>query len=87
MHPSWNVLARSIDGGSLYDLHTLREKPSTIMASIAQKPAHLSLNLIHRRLGHPSIGVLQKMIKGGLVKGMVVQDLEESRDFVCDACL
>ena len=28
-----------------------------------------------------------KKIKGGLVKGMVVQDLEESRDFVCDACL
>ena len=53
-----NVLARSKDGGSLYDLHTLREKPSTVMASIAQKPAHLSLDLIHQRLGHPSIGVL-----------------------------
>ena len=47
VNPSGDVLARSKDGGSLYDLHTLREKYNPVMASIAHKPAHLSLDLIH----------------------------------------
>ena len=82
-----DVLARSNDGGSLYNLHTLHVEPNTIMASIAQKSAHLSLDLIHWHLGHPSVGVLRKMLKKGLVKGVVVYDLEESREIFCDACL
>ena len=87
MNSNGDVLARLKDGGSLYDLHTLYVEPNTVMASIAQKYAHLSLDLIHWHLGYPSIGVLRQMLKKGLVKGVVVHDLEESREIFCDACL
>ena len=79
------VLTQSKGDGNLYGLHVSRPEPAS--ASIAHSPTCTTLNLIHKRLGHPSASTLHKMIKRGLVTGIMVHDLESMEGFVCDACI
>ena len=79
------VLAQSKGNGNLYGLHISRPTPP--VASIAHSPARMTLDLIHKRLGHPSASTLNNMVKKGLVTGVTVHDLESTQGFVCDACI
>src|SRR5258708_5716834 len=56
-NPNGVVVAESEQGRSLYNLHILHDPIP--MASTAHIPAQLTLNLLHKRLGHPSASTLQ----------------------------
>ena len=73
------VIGESEKGGNLYDLH--------IIHSTAHMPAWLTLDVLHKRLGHPGLTTLQRMIQKGLVKGIDVRDIEKLPNHVCDACI
>ena len=66
-NPNEAIIAESEEGGSLYDLRIVCQ--SVHMASIACTPDWLTLNVLHKHLGHPSISTLQQMIQKGLIKG------------------
>ena len=57
------------------------------MASTACIPAQITLNVLHKHLGHPSTSTLWRMIRKGLVEGVVIQDVELLPDPVCDTCI
>ncbi len=44
------------------------------MASTTHMPAQLTLNVLHKCLGHPGLAALQQMIWKGLLKGIDVQE-------------
>ncbi len=57
------------------------------MASTAHIPAQITLDVLHKHLGHPSTSTLWWMIQKGLVEGVVIQDVKSLPDPVCDACI
>jgi transposase InsO family protein len=81
---SGKIIAESKGGGNLYDLRVHHTPYPTV--SIA-KSSRFPLDLIHKRLGHPSPSTLRKMIKLGYIKGFSAEDLKELNGHVCDACM
>ena len=79
------VLAQSKGGGNPYNLHISCPEPA--LASIAHSPTCMTLDLIHKHLGHPSANTLKNMVKKGLVTGVMVHNLESTEGFICDACI
>jgi len=63
-----------------------REEPTRI-SHVLTPQRQVSLTSHITGLGQPKIGVLHSMIKEGLVKGVVVDDLECATDFLFDACI
>ena len=57
VNPKEVVIGESEKGGNLYDLH--------IIHSTAHMPAWLTLDVLHKRLGHPGLTTLQQMIQKG----------------------
>src|SRR5258707_13130750 len=84
-NPEGTIIAKSEQGGNLYSLHILHDPVP--MASTAHIPAQMTLNLLHKHLGHPSASTLRRMIWKGLVEGAVIQNIESLSDPVCDACI
>ncbi len=81
---SGQVMAKSVGGGNLFNLHLAPHAP---MASTAHASRWINLDLMHKHLGHPNYATLHRMIKKGLVKGVVVHDPNGSPASVCDACM
>ena len=65
-NPKGVAIAKSEQGGSLFKLHTSPCDPHP-MASTAHIPTQMTLDLLHKHLGHPSSATLQRMIWKGLV--------------------
>ena len=84
-NPKGVVIAETKKGGSLYNLHILCNPVP--MASTAHIPVQITLNLLHKCLGHPSATTLWWMIWKGLVGGVAVWEIELLPDPVCDACI
>jgi hypothetical protein len=86
IHSSGQIIGESApDNGTLYELH-LWSAPDA-MANIAQRTLPTpSFDLLHKRLAHPSHGVLRQMIEKGLVKG--ISNAGNIPDTIhCDACV
>ncbi len=67
--PSGQVIAKSIGGGNLFNLHLAPHIP---MTSTAHTSGRVTLDLMHKHLGHLNYATLCCMINKGLVKGVVV---------------
>src|SRR5258708_15647904 len=69
-------------------LHVFILKNSHIpMASTAHASGRVTLDLMHKHLGHPNYATLHRMINKGLVKGVIVHDPKGNPTSVCDACM
>ena len=83
-NPNQSIIAESEEGGNLYDLRIVCEP---VMASTAHLQDGITLDILHKRLGHPNLSTLQQMIRKGLVKGINVQDVGSNTSLVCNACI
>ena len=55
-NPGEMIIAKSEEGGNLYDLHILHD---SFMASTAHTHDRVTLNVLHKHLGHPNLTTLQ----------------------------
>jgi hypothetical protein len=86
IHSSGQIIAESApDNGMLYELHLWSALHA--MVNIAQRTLPIpSFNLLHKRLAHPSQGVLRQMIEKGLITG--IPDVGNIPDVICcNACI
>jgi hypothetical protein len=75
--PKWKLIASIAQVNSLYAIPAQTEKSAHV--------AKLTINTLHRALGHVAQGAVQYMVKQGLIEGVEL-DSTSTPEF-CEACM